>query len=157
MNNGPTISFGMIGHHVRRLQRILVAQKLINPSSLTGIFNTQTRSVVKEIQHEGGLAQTGIVNNATWHLLPPDVQTKTLARGMTGAKVRALQEALTLIALDGADPGGIDGSFGERTEAAVYAYQKYQGIVTDGIVGDQTWWVPAGAAGATLASLSGLA
>jgi len=26
----------------------------------------------------------------------------------------------------------------------------------DGIVGDMTWWVPAGAAGATLASLAGL-
>ena len=26
----------------------------------------------------------------------------------------------------------------------------------DGVVGDLTWWVPAGAAGATLASLAGL-
>ena len=42
------------------------------------------------------------------------------------------------------------------TDAAVRAYQGDRGVAVDGIVGDQTWWVPAGAAGATLASLSGL-
>jgi hypothetical protein len=54
------------------------------------------------------------------------------------------------------DPGPIDGNFGPRTEAAVRAYQTQQNITVDGIVGDQTWWNPAGAAGATLASLAGL-
>jgi peptidoglycan hydrolase-like protein with peptidoglycan-binding domain len=54
------------------------------------------------------------------------------------------------------DPGPIDGSFGPRTESAVRAYQTQQGLTADGIVGDRTWWIPAGAAGATLASLSGL-
>jgi peptidoglycan hydrolase-like protein with peptidoglycan-binding domain len=38
----------------------------------------------------------------------------------------------------------------------VKAYQTQQGLTADGIVGDKTWWNPAGAAGATLASLSGL-
>ena len=36
------------------------------------------------------------------------------------------------------------------------AYQGQRGVAADGIVGDRTWWVPAGAAGATLASLAGL-
>lgn len=36
------------------------------------------------------------------------------------------------------------------------AYQGARGLNADGIVGDRTWWVPAGGAGATLASLSGL-
>jgi peptidoglycan hydrolase-like protein with peptidoglycan-binding domain len=53
-------------------------------------------------------------------------------------------------------PGQIDGSFGQRTESAVRAYQTTQKITVDGVVGDQTWWVPAGAAGATLAKLAGL-
>ena len=48
------------------------------------------------------------------------------------------------------DPGPIDGNFGPRTESAVRAYQTQQNIDVDGIVGDQTWWTPAGAAGATL-------
>jgi hypothetical protein len=38
----------------------------------------------------------------------------------------------------------------------VRAYQTRQSITVDGVVGDQTWWVPAGAAGATLAKLAGL-
>jgi hypothetical protein len=38
----------------------------------------------------------------------------------------------------------------------VRAYQTQQNIVVDGVVGDQTWWVLAGGAGATLASLAGL-
>jgi hypothetical protein len=37
----------------------------------------------------------------------------------------------------------------------VRAYQSDRGVSFDGVVGDRTWWVPAGAAGATLASLSG--
>jgi peptidoglycan hydrolase-like protein with peptidoglycan-binding domain len=54
------------------------------------------------------------------------------------------------------DPGPIDGDFGPRTQSAVRAYQTQQNIVVDGVVGDQTWWVPAGGSGATLASLAGL-
>src|SRR5580700_7724738 len=36
--------------------------------------------------------------------------------------------------------------------SAVRAYQTDRGVIADGVVGDQTWWVPAGAAGRTLAS-----
>jgi len=46
--------------------------------------------------------------------------------------------------------------FGPQTTAAVRAYQGDIGVAVDGIVGDQTWWTPAGGAGATLASLAGL-
>ena len=34
------------------------------------------------------------------------------------------------------------------------AYHGERGVPADGIVGDRTWWVPAGAAGATLAGLT---
>jgi len=79
-----------------------------------------------------------------------------LARGSKGSAVSALQDALKRF--DAAtDPGPIDGDFGPRTESGVRAYQSHQNITVDGIVGHQTWWVPAGAAGATLASLAGLA
>lgn len=45
---------------------------------------------------------------------------------------------------------------GPRTEAAVKAYQAQHALATDGVVASRTWWVPAGAAGATPASLAGL-
>jgi hypothetical protein len=79
----------------------------------------------------------------------------TLARGSTGSVVSALQKALKAFGAT-TDPGPIDGDFGPATESAVRAYQSQQNITIDGIVGHQTWWVPAGAAGATLASLAGL-
>jgi Putative peptidoglycan binding domain len=79
----------------------------------------------------------------------------TLARGSTGNVVSALQQALKTFGST-TDPGPIDGAFGQSTASAVRAYQTQQDIAVDGIVGHQTWWVPAGAAGATLASLAGL-
>jgi hypothetical protein len=82
----------------------------------------------------------------------------TLARGSKGSVVSALQTALKRFDVPNSptDPGPIDGDFGPRTESAVRAYQSHQNITVDGVVGHQTWWVPAGAAGATLASLAGL-
>jgi peptidoglycan hydrolase-like protein with peptidoglycan-binding domain len=72
--------------------------------------------------------------------------------------VSALQKGL--LAFGGSnsatDPGPIDGQFGLKTESAVRGYQTQQGLAVDGIVGDRTWWVPAGGAGATLASLAGV-
>ena len=38
------------------------------------------------------------------------------------------------------DPGGVDGLFGALTEAAVYHFQTYESISSDGIVGPQTWY-----------------
>src|SRR3981081_473499 len=78
-----------------------------------------------------------------------------LARGSTGSVVSALQKALKAFGAT-TDPGPIDGDFGPRTESAVRAYQSQQNITADGVVGHQRWWVPAGPAGATLASLAGL-
>jgi peptidoglycan hydrolase-like protein with peptidoglycan-binding domain len=81
-----------------------------------------------------------------------------LKRGDTGPAVSGLQLGLKKYnSTPGAatDPGPVDGAFGPHTENAVKAYQGQRGVTVDGIVGDQTWWVPAGGAGATLASLAG--
>ena len=59
-----------------------------------------------------------------------------LRPGASGEAVRELQQALKGL---GYDPGPVDGQFGARTEAAVKAFQKAQGIAVDGIVGDITW------------------
>jgi peptidoglycan hydrolase-like protein with peptidoglycan-binding domain len=156
MNNGPTISIGATGHDVRRLQRIFVMMKALVPSNITGSFDITTEQAVKDFQGGAGLIVDGIVGSATWHALPADPDTPVLARGASGSAVTALQQGLKKYSTPATDPGLVDGDFGPRTEAAVKAYQQDRGIEADGIVGDQTWWVPAGAAGATLASLSGL-
>lgn len=58
-----------------------------------------------------------------------------VAYGSSGSAVKELQEALNRHGynLD------VDGVFGEKTKAAVRAYQKKNGLLLDGIAGDETW------------------
>lgn len=158
MNSGPVLQQGSSGPDVRRVQRILVMIKLFDWEEIDGIFGPKTKGAVKSFQESKNLVEDGIVGPATWGAMPKDPNTPLVSNGDTGPVVKALQQGLHTIASGGSglDPGQIDGIFGPKTEAAVRAYQTDQGVESDGIVGDRTWWVPAGAAGATLASLSGL-
>lgn len=67
----------------------------------------------------------------------------TLRRGSRGAPVQELQTRLNVwIAAtpgSGLAPLVVDGIFGVRTDAAVRAFQRNQGLTVDGIVGPQTW------------------
>jgi peptidoglycan hydrolase-like protein with peptidoglycan-binding domain len=158
MNSGPKLQEGSSGSDVRRVQPILVMIKLFGWEEIDGIFGPKTKGAVKSFQESEGLVEDGIVGPATWGAMPKDPNTPLVPNGDTGPVVKALQHGLHTIASGGSgpDPGPIDGIFGPETEAAVRAYQTDHSVAVDGIVGDRTWWVPAGAAGATLASLSGL-
>ena len=127
-------------------------------SDIDGNFGPKTQDAVKSFQQGNNLAPDGVVGPLTWNALPADPNTPRLARGASGSAVSGLQKGLRAFggANTATDPGPIDGNFGSRTEAAVRAYQTQHGLTADGIVGAQTWWVPAGGAGATLASLAGL-
>jgi peptidoglycan hydrolase-like protein with peptidoglycan-binding domain len=159
MNHGPTIRTGATGNDVRRLQRVLVMIKALNFDEIDGVFGAKTDAAVRDFQAGNGLTADGIVGPNTWNALPADPDTPQVGPGAHGAVVKALQTGLRKYRGPNTptDPGAADGQFGPRTEAAVRAYQADRGVTADGIVGDRTWWVPAGGAGATLASLSGLA
>jgi peptidoglycan hydrolase-like protein with peptidoglycan-binding domain len=158
MNQGPTLKQGSTGEDVKRLQRLLVMIKILIFTEIDGIFGATTDRAVRSFQSDRGLAQDGIVGPVTWSNFPADPGTVPLQRGSQGAAVVALQRVLLRFrgANTPTDPGGSDGVFGAKTESAVRAYQIAQGLTVDGAVGDRTWWAPAGAAGATLASLAGL-
>jgi peptidoglycan hydrolase-like protein with peptidoglycan-binding domain len=157
MNSGPTLARGSTGDDVRRLQRILVMIKDLDYTSIDAIFGANTEAAVQSFQQGAGLARDGIVGPKTWAALPADPHTPLLRRGASGQDVHRLQTGLHAYATggQGADPGPVDSDFGPKTEHAVRVYQSERGLPVDGVVGDRTWWVPAGAAGATLASLSG--
>lgn len=55
---------------------------------------------------------------------------RTIYKGCRGDDVKILQRALHLF---------VDGIFGALTEEAVKDFQKENGIIADGIVGQQTW------------------
>jgi chloramphenicol 3-O phosphotransferase len=61
-----------------------------------------------------------------------DAHGWVLTRGSSGPSVRRLQQDLRLL---GYDPGPMDGLFGQRTEAAVQAFQRAHGIRPDGAMG----------------------
>ncbi len=153
MNNGPTLHTGSTGNDVRRLQRIFVMTKELDLSHLNGVFDATTKQCVIDFQTGAGLTVDGIVGPATWHALPADPNTPKLSHGSTGTAVTALQHFLKGNSPPGPNPGAVDGHYGTLTETALKFYQQSIGVTADGIVGDHTWWSPAGAAGATLASL----
>lgn len=62
---------------------------------------------------------------------------RILRRGCKGEDVRALQFALLGRQID-VGPDGADGDFGGNTEAAVITYQKDEGLLPDGEVGEKT-------------------
>jgi hypothetical protein len=61
--------------------------------------------------------------------------TEPCERGSRGARVRLVQEWLTL----NGHPVVMDGSFGPATEEAVRRFQKRGGMRPDGVVGKRTW------------------
>jgi peptidoglycan hydrolase-like protein with peptidoglycan-binding domain len=158
-NTGPVLQNGSSGDDVKRLQRLLVMMKMMDFEGIDGLFGPKTEKAAKDFQTLKGLTVDGIVGPQTWGSLPADPNTPLLERGAAGPTVAALQQGLKKYnPVTGAstDPGPIDSDFGPKTENAVRAYQGERGVVVDGIVGDHTWWVPAGGAGATLASLAGV-
>lgn len=66
----------------------------------------------------------------------PPAQRPTLRRGATGWDVVALQERLQGLHVA---PYRVDGKFGEDTEFAVWAFQKWQGLAPTGVVDDDLW------------------
>jgi Putative peptidoglycan binding domain/Heterokaryon incompatibility protein Het-C len=64
-----------------------------------------------------------------------------LRRGSRGERVRFLQRLLNdwLANPPGRAPLVLDGIFGPRTQAAVVAFQRRNGLPADGIVGSRTW------------------
>lgn len=158
MNSGPRLALGARGQDVQRAQTIFVMIKTLGFDQIDGVFGPVTRNAVIAFQEGEGIAADGIIGDATWKRMPADPDTPVLRRGSTGSAVRGLQKGLLKFGGAGAptDPGPADGDFGPRTEAAVKEYQAQQALQNDGVVGPRTWWTPAGAAGATLASLSEL-
>ncbi len=67
---------------------------------------------------------------------PVPTNCPILRRGSTGPAVIYLQNHLKMM---GFYQGAIDGDFGPKTEAAVFAFQKSKNILQDGIVCRQTW------------------
>lgn len=64
------------------------------------------------------------------------IELKVLRKGSEGAQVKTLQRLLNA---RGYNCGNVDGKFGSKTLIAVKEFQKFKGLVADGIAGEKTW------------------
>lgn len=130
----PTLRRGNRGNSVKLLQSLLNEGGL--EVSQDGVFGANTQSAVTTFQRANGLTVDGIVGSNTWRTLlwlPP---YPTLRRGSVGNYVIYLQRLLLSKLYD---VGVIDGIFGSATQRAVLAFQRENGLATDGVVGTRTW------------------
>ena len=113
---------GSRGTEVRYLQMNLIGLGYLTGDA-DGSYGSKTYAAVQAFQADYGLAVDGSAGQAT----------QTAVRN---AMVRLQVELGKL----GYAPGGADGHYGEKTKAAVKAFQKAVGLKADGVVGAETWY-----------------
>ncbi len=157
-----TLALGATGPDVTTLQTILVQQKLIPPTAITGTFDLTTQAGVRAFQTKydivlSGSPQSngyGVVGPATRAKLnttlttittaptPTPTSTKgvtlsrTLTLGSKGNDVTALQTYL--IAKGYLAAGNTSGYFGVKTQVAVKAFQRANNLTPVGATGPLT-------------------
>lgn len=102
-------------------------------SSIFRVPNVGQKGQAWRLTYGGGTPVATIVP-------PPDGSwgpySGPLRMGDSGPRVKKLQNQLLRA---GADPGPVDGFFGEMTRAAVKIFQLRAGLSPDGIIGPRTW------------------
>jgi peptidoglycan hydrolase-like protein with peptidoglycan-binding domain len=135
---------GSLGNSVKGLQQALIDAGVRVRGGADGIFGPATASALKDFQTSQGLPGTGVVDAVTIAALsdpkPPTDSTVEVGGfavyGEKGSRVLALQAALVEAGI--ALRGGIDGSFGGGTSAAVMEFQRQNGLSVTGKVSDAT-------------------
>lgn len=136
----PLLRRGSSGDAVRQLQQAL--QDLgFSPGAVDGQFGPTTESAVKAFQRHVGIHPDGVCGEITWtNIDEADQSEPVLRKGSRGLPVRRLQKRSTLA---GFEMGGVDGTFGAKTESGVRTIQRDHHLHVDGVVGPQTWAVVA--------------
>lgn len=143
----PVLRVGSTGSDVSDLQARLTELGYYT-GTIDGKYSTGTQSAVTEFQSRNGLTADGIAGRATQDKLysasaqPKTVSASTtesgytlLKEGASGLEVRKLQGRLAEL---GYYAGGVDGIYGSTTTSAVKAFQRANGLSSDGQAGTQT-------------------
>ena len=133
----PILQMGSVGPDVLELQKLLT-RRGVYTGPIGGYFDMCVRDAVIDFQHRVFLKEDGIVGALTWQALDrgAPVNMPVLRYGSKDGAVITLQWVLRC---SGDYQVSIDGDFGDCTEAAVKSFQMSNGLVNDGIVGEETW------------------
>ena len=110
-----------------------VAESEFHGKSIKGGWNRvglPTFVMYDYTQGGSGGNDTGFPENPGWH--------PTIRKGSRGTDVSYCQAILADLGYDLGD-AGVDGDFGRKTEEAVIAFQKKNGLIADGVVGPMTY------------------
>jgi murein DD-endopeptidase MepM/ murein hydrolase activator NlpD len=120
---------------VAGLQTALRARGLY-AGATDGLRGPVTDRAIRRAQRRARLAVDGVVGPRTRRALRlRQLGTRPLRIGASGTDVAGLQFALSW---HGFPCGTIDGGFGAHTDAAVRRFQRFTGLVADGIAGSAT-------------------
>lgn len=132
-------------------------------ANVDGIFGSRTEAAVRRFQEIFGLEPDGVVGRATWYALVrlytavnalSELRSQgqryysiswqynePIRRGDTGSQVEHLQYMLSVLSsyIPEVSPLAVDGVFGEATQDAVIAAQRWFGLPETGVVDNQTW------------------
>lgn len=134
----PTLKPGMSGDSVKTLQNNLVKRGYMQ--SADGKYGQATTDAVKLFQKQAGLTSDGVAGAQTQSLLygltGSGKTNITLRQGDKSDEVVCLQSRLSGLGyLNVSSPSE---NFGDKTKAAVTAFQKKAKLKADGVAGPQT-------------------
>jgi len=122
---------------VAALQVALLAKGLYH-APIDGVRGPRTTAALRGFQRRAGLRVDGIVGPRTRRALGRlgrhHLGSRPLRPGLVGWDVAALQFELARHGFG----AGFDGVFGDVTEAELREYQRYEGLIVDGVAGPAT-------------------
>ncbi|MDQ0994778.1 peptidoglycan-binding protein [Streptomyces sp. V3I7] len=124
----PLVRSGTEGETVAAIQLLLTAHGYRTDAD--GAFGPATTATVTSYQRDRSLTDDDIVGPDTWHALIINIRA-----GDRAPAVLAAQRLLNArgYRLD------VDGVFGHKTTQAVRTFQADRHLITDGVVGPETW------------------
>jgi len=138
------IKHGSRGFNIEKLQSDLYNLGFTIVGKADGIAGDNTITAIELFQAKYGLDIDGMFGKDSYSKLEEIlsignknklVYNRLLKQGNKGNDVEAVQGSLNR---HGYDPNGIDGIFGKGTRNAVIAFQRANGLDTDGLVGRST-------------------
>ncbi len=132
---------GMRGENVKKLQKQLIKLGFrLDKYGADGIFGPETQGALKALQREIGVAETGIMDEATKAALQTEEALLKLQKhadkgiriGARGDDIKSLQKQLNKY-LNDSEQLVVDGIFGPKTEAAIKKIQEQLGVAQTGV------------------------